>query len=133
MEKISINDYRKIINKGKSEHDIQASCVRWYDLNYPHSKNCLFAVPNGYSVGSDSKKNAISKAKMKKEGLRSGIPDLMFLNKGKAYGIELKTHIGKLSPVQKEVHKEFEKEDISIFVIRSLDSFMKLIKDINNY
>lgn len=29
------------------EHRIQQACVRWFNLQYPHLRGRLFAVPNG--------------------------------------------------------------------------------------
>lgn len=56
------------------EHDLQAMVVQWW--SYKHREfylpECLlFAVPNG------GMRNRIVAAKLKAEGVRSGIPDMM--------------------------------------------------------
>ena len=56
-----------------SEHAIQTALFAWAALetkNYPQLK-WLYAVPNGFFASSGQK------SKMKAEGLRDGVPDLM--------------------------------------------------------
>lgn len=54
------------------------------------------AVPNGMPS------NPISVRHMKRQGLRPGAPDMLFLKRGHLYAIELKAeHTGKASPVTK--------------------------------
>lgn len=49
----------------------------------------FFAVPNGAKMG------AREAAKMKKEGLEPGVPDLIILDSGKKLAIEMKARNGK--------------------------------------
>ena len=83
-----------------SEHDEQVAVVRWLRKN----GYFVFAVPNG------GIRDAITAKRLKDEGAMSGIPDLQIvLPEGKVIWIELKRREGgRLSPVQKEVHKRLE-------------------------
>lgn len=81
------------------EHDIQAAYVEWVDWNLKRfpGLDLGFAVPNGgarhYAVG----------AKLRAEGVRSGVPDFMIpapRNGKTGLAIELKRPGGKLSGTQ---------------------------------
>ena len=54
-----------------SEHDIQVMLVKWFDLAYKPYRGRLFAIPNG------GQRNIIVATKLKAEGVRKGVPDLM--------------------------------------------------------
>ena len=63
-----------IRRKPKSEeHNIQASCVKWFRNQYPQLRNILFAVPNA------ARRSARNGAYMKEEGMLSGVADLILL------------------------------------------------------
>lgn len=53
-----------------SEHQHQAALIAWFDAAYPLLRGRLFAIPNG------GQRNKITAAKLKAEGVRSGVPDL---------------------------------------------------------
>ena len=104
-------------NGGKfapSEHALQVSCVRWFRYQYP--KEIIMAIPNG---GYRAAKTA---AIMKAEGQMAGIPDLFIAAaRGDKHGlwIEMKNgKAGRLSPVQKEIHKKLEDQGYQVEVIR---------------
>lgn len=50
-----------------------------------------------------------------------GCPDLFIFHKGKAFGIEMKTAIGRLSDEQKAFRARFERTQCAYFVCRSID------------
>ena len=75
----------------ESEHLEQTTLVNILRKKYP----LTFAIPNG---GLRSKTTA---AKLKREGVLKGIPDLMVVELG--LFIELKAVGGKLSPEQKKI------------------------------
>lgn len=54
-----------------TEHEEQKAVVRWFDQQYRDLRGRLFAIPNG------GERNAIVAAKLKAEGVRQGVPDLM--------------------------------------------------------
>lgn len=81
------------------EHRIQCSCVRWFTLKYPQYQGLLFAVPNG------GRRDAVTGAKLKAEGVIAGVADLIFLKRNSRYCgllIEMKKPKGKQSESQKE-------------------------------
>lgn len=77
------------------EHQIQAAIMDYLDGALPSS--CYaFAVPNG------GKRNAITGAILKREGVKAGVADIIVLrNPGLCAMIEVKTKTGSLSNSQK--------------------------------
>lgn len=63
-----------------SEHNIQAAFIDWVLWTYKNDPTFLrplfFAVPNGAFLGG---KSPVTFAKLKKEGLRNGVADLLYL------------------------------------------------------
>ena len=57
-----------------SEHDHQATVVKWFKMQYPQYKDCIMAIPNGQLLGGRNK-FALMK-KLKKEGFKNGVSDL---------------------------------------------------------
>jgi len=84
----------------RSEHEEQAALFQWVNLNlkkYP-ALSLMFAVPNG------GKRHLGTAIKLKKEGVRAGVPDICLpVPRGKFAGlwIEMKVGKNKPSPVQK--------------------------------
>ena len=120
----------------KEEHNIQAACVRWFNLQWPEYRGLLFAVPNG---GARSKATA---GKLKAEGVVAGVSDLILLVPGfiiselkdgylakecHALCIEMKTAKGRQSPEQHEWQAKVEGEGYKYAVVRSLDEFMAVV------
>lgn len=64
---------------GESEHSHQVALFQWAAMNVGNDDRLhfLFAVPNGATFGSTQKERAIRGGKMKAEGLRTGVPDVM--------------------------------------------------------
>lgn len=123
----------------QEEHNIQAACVRWFNLQWPEYRGLLFAIPNG---GARSKATA---GKLKAEGVVPGVADLILMKPHFRQGvyfsdmipldsyalcIEMKTAKGRQSPEQKEWQAKVEGEGYRYAVCRSLDEFMN---EINNY
>ena len=119
----------------EEEHNIQAACVRWFNLQWPQYRGLLFAVPNG---GARSKATA---GKLKAEGVVPGVADLILLvpkcvkahddegwyNTIHALCIEMKTAKGRQSPEQKEWQARVEGEGYRYRVCHSLDEFMDVV------
>ena len=117
------------------EHNIQAACVRWFNLQWPEYRGLLFAIPNG---GARSKATA---GKLKAEGVVPGVADLILLvprcvkahddegwyNTIHALCIEMKTAKGRQSPEQKEWQAKVEGEGYRYAVCHSLDEFMAVV------
>ena len=119
----------------EEEHNIQAACVRWFNLQWPQYRGLLFAVPNG---GARSKATA---GKLKAEGVVPGVADLILLvpkcvkahddegwyNTIHALCIEMKTAKGRQSPEQKEWQANVESKGYKYAVCHSLDEFMAVV------
>ena len=68
-------------------------------------------------------------AKLKKAGLQAGWPDIQLVYRGRYYGLEVKTPVGRLSPAQIELHKRLTKDGCSVAVARSVDDALEIIVD----
>ena len=109
------------------EHDIQAACVHWFDLTHPNMRLNLFAVPNG------GRRDKVTGARLKAEGVRAGVSDLILLKQRHGYGallIEMKTPKGVLSQLQRVWRNHITKDGYKHVVCRSVQDF---ISEINDY
>ncbi len=85
----------------QTEHDIQATLIRWVDLmaqRHPEMR-LLYAIPNG------GFRHPATAAKLKAEGVRPGVPDLCLpVPRDKWHGlyIEMKTPSGTVRQQQRE-------------------------------
>lgn len=82
------------------EDDLQATFVEWFDLKFPQL--VLFAIPNG------GKRNAFEAARLQRQGVRPGVPDLFLALMRKGYGglyIELKVEKRKPTEKQADMHR----------------------------
>ena len=108
------------------ESDLQIACVRWYAMQYPLYRGLLFAVPNGGS------RNRIEAARMKAEGMVTGVSDLILLVPRGHFGalcIELKTETGRLSPAQKEWLQWAEMNGNKCIVVRHIEQFIEEVNE----
>jgi len=64
------------------------------------------AVPGTYwfHVGNGGYRTPLEAKVFKSLGVRPGVPDLIIINKGQTYGLELKSHGQSLTPVQRTAH-----------------------------
>ena len=106
------------------EDRLQAECFKWARNTFPYTSGCLFAVPNG------GKRNKVEAMKLKATGTVAGIPDLLFLWKGRFHAFELKTETGTLSDNQKFVHKVWKFHGVEVRIVRSLEDFQKIFNGI---
>lgn len=109
------------------EHRIQCACVRWFALQHPELHGRLFAVPNG------GRRDAVTAAKMKAEGVVAGVADLILLRSNRDYGallVEMKTASGRQSESQKKWQLALCSDDEYKYVVcRSLDDFIREVSD----
>lgn len=122
------------IRKRKVDYEgsMQRTCVAWFDAQYPSLSKLLFAVPNG------GKRNKITANKMKHEGVRSGVADLVLsvpTNKHHATYLEAKVVYqdgtkNYQSKDQKEFQKLVESMGYRYEVFYSLEEFIKIVKPI---
>ena len=108
------------------EHRIQCACVNWFRLQYPNHATALFAVPNG------GRRDKVSGAKLKAEGVLPGVSDLiLLLPRGRHHGllIEMKTERGKQSQAQRDWQRDMVHRGYKYMVIRSIDEFIDRVTD----
>lgn len=111
------------------EHELQVACVEWFRYQYPRLSKRLFAVPNG---GYRDRRTA---AKLKDEGVLSGVSDLILLKPNTRFHallIEMKVteKYSRQSSEQKEWQKELTSLDEYKYVVcRSIDDFMREVND----
>lgn len=115
-------------NKGKAaptEHDLQASCVRWFRLQYHDYADLLLAIPNG------ARRTRWERGQVLEEGLRKGTPDLFLaVARGGKHGlwIEMKNgKAGRLSDAQKEMIAKLESQGYACAVCHTMDEFMEIV------
>lgn len=108
------------------EHRLQCACVNWFRLQYPTHATALFAVPNG------GRRDRVSGAKLKAEGVLPGVSDLiLLLPRGNHHGllIEMKTESGKQSQAQRDWQRDMVHRGYKYMVIRSIDEFIDRVTD----
>ena len=108
------------------EHQLQVACVRWFDLQYPQYRLNLFAVPNG------GRRDKVTGARLKAEGVRPGVSDLILLKQRHGYGallIEMKTSKGVLSQIQRIWRNHISRDGYKHVVCRSLQEFIETVND----
>lgn len=114
----------------EKEHRIQSMCVRWFSLQYPQYKGRLFAVPNG------GRRDAVTAAKLKAEGVVAGVADLILLKRNRDYGallIEMKTLKGRQQESQKQwQHIVCADGEYKYVVCRSFEDFKREVDDYLN-
>lgn len=103
-----------------SEESLQIACVNWFRYQYPEPKYLIFAVPNG------GKRNIITAVKMKKQGVRAGIPDLCIMTQGKMFFIEMKIGKNQLTENQIEIISMINDFGFKTYVARSFEEFEKI-------
>lgn len=111
---------------GDEEHRLQEVCVRWFNIQYPHLRGRLFAVPNG------GRRDAVTGAKLKAEGVVAGVSDLILLKSTHRFGallIEMKTPKGRQSEHQRWWQSVIcDKDEYKYVVCRSLDDFIREVR-----
>lgn len=108
------------------ESEMQRACKQWFDLQYPKLSRLLFAVPNGGA------RNSREAAIMKAEGVTAGVADMILLIPRHGYGclcIEFKTKEGCQSESQKLWQAAVEAQGNKYIVVRSVDEFVKEVKN----
>ncbi|GHT09091.1 hypothetical protein FACS189426_06450 [Bacteroidia bacterium] len=108
------------------EDNLQISCIRWFDYQYPKIKMLLHHSPNG------GKRQIREAARFKQMGVRAGFPDVILLignGQFNALCIEFKTEKGRQTELQKEWQKEAEKNGNKYVICRSIDNFIHEIKN----
>lgn len=107
-----------------SEIKLQAKIFQHFWNNHPETRGLIFHVPNG------GKRSKIEALQLKASGVVAGVPDLIILNNGKAYGLELKTEIGAIRDTQIKLHTIWVNNGIEVLISRDFDSSVNFINQI---
>jgi hypothetical protein len=97
-----------------SEHVIQRQAVQWIRQSTPY---VVFAIPNGEN------RSRVTGGRLKAEGVLAGVPDLCI--PALALFIEMKTDVGEVSPMQKEVHDRLRRDGQIVEVCRSVEDVQR--------
>jgi len=111
-----------------NESQLQQQMVKWFRYKYPEFT--LFAIPNGH------KRNAITGAILKREGVVAGVADLFLMKANKDWHglwIEVKYDKGKQSESQKDFESKAVREGYKYVICKTVDGFIKeVIEYIND-
>lgn len=105
------------------EDIIQASCVKWFDQEYPAERQMLFAVPNG------EKRGIITAMKLTSAGVRPGVSDLILVASDKRiYFLECKAPgSGRQSKEQSSFEAKLLVRGHIYLIFTSLQEFKEII------
>lgn len=123
--------------KSHEEHLIQVSIAEFLDRAFVGQLATWFAVPNGEQRptkevrGRGGKKIKISPAgiRLKKEGVKAGVADIIVCYRGQLIALEVKTKTGRLSTHQKRFKNEIEVCGGKFFVVRSIEDAHEALSD----
>lgn len=92
-----------------TEHAEQVMVVRWFHLQYPKLRGCLFAIPNGSHLAGTPLQRAKKVQRMKSEGFTPGVSDLFLMApRGPFAGLWIEMKREKYSPSDvSEEQREF--------------------------
>lgn len=108
-----------------SEHEEQVALVNWFRDNFKEPDYIIFAVPNG------GKRWIKEAGRLKDEGVKAGVSDLIILTHGKVLFLEMKKLDGKVSKVQKEFSENVEYLGfVSIVGYGASDASEKILKEL---
>ena len=129
---MKFDEFRKRFNSSvrkppsDEEHRIQTACVRWFRMAHPRLAPRLFAVPNG------GRRDGITGARLKEEGVLAGVADLILLVPNAKYHallIEMKTPKGRQSDSQRAWQRAVAGNGDYLYVVcRGLDEFIREVE-----
>ena len=107
------------------EHQIQCAIVNLLSVALP-ADACFWAVPNGEKRGGKTiqrggKAIPLSAVRLKREGVKAGVADILILWGGRLIALEVKTPKGRQSPSQKAWEAECVGAGGVYHVVRSVD------------
>lgn len=101
----------------KEEASFQVHLVRV--LRDRLENTVVFAVPNGGS------RNVVEAANLKQQGVLAGVPDLVLIHCGRAFGLECKAEGGDLSKSQREVFPILRQAGMRVEVVRTVSEALE--------
>lgn len=117
----------------KNESCLQRAIVSWCrGIGAGIVRDRFAAIPNGWHVrGASAIQSAIQCNKLKAEGMRVGIPDLIFTGPGgSVLWLEVKLGTaGRVSDAQKAVHESLISDGHAVRVVRDLTEAINEVRD----
>lgn len=112
----------------QEEHEEQVKVIEWWKSecsSFGIPEPLLFAIPNG------GLRNLIVAKRMKAEGVRPGVPDLLLsVPRGHSHALYIemkKLKGGRVSPDQKEFHKLLAFYGYAVFVAKGFEEAKDII------
>lgn len=108
------------------EEELQVLCVRWFRMQYRELGLLLFAVPNG------ERRDKITGARLKKQGVVSGVADLFLSVPNKTHHglyIEMKTPEGRQQTTQKTFEASVKAQGYDYCICRTLEGFICAVRE----
>lgn len=106
----------------REEASLQESLFAELQVTLPFDA-FVFAVPNGGSRHPAEAKN------LQKQGVVAGVPDLILIYRGKAFGLELKSEKGRTSDSQLKTFPKLRTAGMRIEVARTRNEAVEHIKE----
>jgi hypothetical protein len=104
------------------EDDFQEQVCRFLDHALP--RGCEYwAVPNG------GFRNRAEAQRLKKQGVKTGVPDLTVLSWGRYIGLELKAPKGRASDAQLYMHRKLREAEARVYVCKNLDDVIAALTE----
>ncbi len=120
----------------RSEHDLQCRIVSWCRHEGAALVRDRFAaIPNGAVLAGDASRRARQMGKLKAEGFRAGMPDMVFwnqcweTNEPWVLWLELKHGKNTTSDAQKAVHASLESNGFTVVIARTVKEATAAISD----
>lgn len=106
-----------------TEHKLQCAVARYLDHAIPYGTAIWFSVPNG---GQRSKATA---GKLRAEGVKAGVADLIVIAPHGVLAIELKTDTGRQSQSQRGWQSALEDVGHTYRICRSIDEVEEALRE----
>lgn len=100
--------------RNRPEDALHIAVAQFLNLALPRDA-CWTTVEHG------SKRTKAEAGKLKAKGVKPGVPDIIIFHKRRTYAIELKTEKGRLSAVQKDMHKHLKDAGVYVYTARSVE------------
>lgn len=110
----------------REEIALQKQCVSYLNAAVPPPPVGPFWTAINPVPGSSARQGQLAKDM----GLIAGVPDFLFFNQDRIYGIELKTSKGRPSKAQEACHESMVLAGAKIHVAKSFDEFVKFVRSI---
>ena len=108
----------------QEEAKLQAECFQWAWNTFPETRLMIFHVPNGGS------RNKLEAFRFQAMGVIAGVPDIVFLWKGKAYLFEFKSPKGVTKDKQTNWHAKAQHNGFPVKTIKTEEEWQKEITEI---